>query len=276
MASSDNAAAPVARILPPGGTTLWIAGTVALWLLYAFVFVQTSQSPILAALLDAAANVAPLALLALMTHALLKDHVMPRGVPVQIALHIALAVAFATLWYAAVLILLAFLGGLRGGDFTVRGFGAPAFTWQVFQGLIIYALIAATCYAIRGGRVAANLTMIDAPPGVRRLERYLTRSGDEMSPVRVGDIVTISGAQDYSEVALVDGAPHLVRLSLGEFEARLDPQRFLRIHRSTIINFDHLLRVEPAGGGRLLAHMCNGAAVQTSRAGAQALRQFVV
>jgi two-component system, LytTR family, response regulator len=263
------------HILPPGGGALWLGGTILLWLLYAFVFVQTTDSSLVLSLLDAGANVLPLSLLALMTHALLKDHVMPRGVRVQMLMHGLLAVAFATLWYAAVLILLAFLGGLRGGSYTIRGFSSPAFTWQVFQGLILYALIAATCYAIRGGRQAANLTIIDAPRAPPPLERYLTKTGDEMSPVLVSNIITITGAQDYSEV-VSQSSTHLVRLSLSEFEERLDPQRFLRVHRSTIINFDHLARAEPAGGGRMVAHMNNGAIVQVSRAGTQVLRRFIV
>ena len=141
----------------------------------------------------------------------------------------------------------------------------------VFQGLIIYALVAAVCYAIRGGRQTSNVAIVTGPP----LERYLTRAGDEMVPIAVRDIVTIMGAQDYAEVATLTGR-HLVRMSLNEFERRLDTSRFVRVHRSTIVNFDHLDRAEPAGSGRMIAHMTNGEAVQVSRAGAQTLRSFMV
>lgn len=222
---------------------------------------------------DALANVLPLLLLALMTHSVLRDQVMKLSVARQTAAHAALAVAFATFWYAGLVLMLAFFGGLRSGTFVIRGFAGPAFTWQVFQGLVIYAAVAATCYAIRGGRAAANLTIVD--DSAPRLEHYLTKTGDEMMPVRVRDIVLIEGAQDYAEVATMAGR-HLVRLSLGEFEARLDPARFLRVHRSTIVNFDHLLRAEPAGNGRLTLHMRSGDSVTSSRAGAQLLRSFIV
>lgn len=107
------------------------------------------------------------------------------------------------------------------------------------------------------------------------LERYLTKSGEEMVPVSVRDIVTIAGAQDYAEVTTLAGK-HLVRLSLAEFERRLDRDRFVRVHRSTIINLDRLRRVEPAGSGRMIAHMADGSEVQVSRAGAQALRSLTV
>lgn len=91
----------------------------------------------------------------------------------------------------------------------------------------------------------------------------------------VRDIVLIAGAQDYAEVTTLTGS-HLVRMSLGEFEQRLDPARFIRVHRSHIINIDHLDHAEPAGGGRLVAYMVTGAAVPLSRTGSQTLRQLIV
>lgn len=258
---------------PPSIGALWIGGTALLWALYAFVFVQTAGDGLGSAARAALANVLPLALLAAGTRAVLKAYVMPLSPPAQGVAHIGLAVAFATTWYALILVLLAFFAGLGGRGFRVLGFSGPAFTWQVFQGLVLYALVAALCYAVRGGREAATVSFVEAP---RPLERYLTRTGDEMRPVEVRDVVAITGAQDYSEVATLDGRRHLVRMSLGEFERRLDAGRFVRVHRSAILNFDHLDRVEPAGGGRMTAHMANGDSVEVSRTGAQALRAFVV
>jgi two-component system, LytTR family, response regulator len=257
---------------PPSGITLWIGASGLLWLLYSFVFVQTVPETIAEAMTDALANVAPLALLAAGVHILLKAQVMPLSVPRQTIAHATLAPIFAVTWYSLVLVILAFFAGLQGRGFEVSGFSGPAFTWQVFQGLILYATIAATCYAIRGGRQTSDVTIVNAPP----FERYLTRSGDEMIPVSVRDIVSITGAQDYAEVATIGGATHLVRMSLSDFERRLDPGRFLRVHRSTIVNFDHLSRTEPAGAGRMLAHMANGEIIQVSRAGSHLLRAFVV
>ncbi len=242
-------------------------------LLYAFVFVQTANSSWPEAIGLGLANVLPLAMLAVATREVLKSHVMPKTVPVQIASHAALSITFATAWYAIVLVLLAFFNGLGGSGFAVRGFSGPAFTWQVFQGLVLYALVAAICYAVRGGREAARVSFVEQRP---TLDRYLSKTGDEFQPVEVGDIVVISGAQDYSEVTTVAGRNHLVRMSLGEFEQRLDKERFVRVHRSTIINFAKLDRLEPAGGGRLTAHMVNGDSIEVSRTGAQLLRRFMV
>jgi two-component system, LytTR family, response regulator len=260
---------------PPSPLALCLGGAILLWLLYTFVFLQTTPSTIIDSLLSAAANVAPLVALAAGVHAVLKNYVMPQTVPIQGICHAAIAIGFAIIWYGTVLVLLAFSNGVQGRGFAVSGFSGPAFTWQVFQGLIIYAGIGAACYALRGGRNAATVALIDERSAPRLFERYLIRQGDDIRPVHVCDIITISGAQDYSEVTTHDGV-HLVRLSLTEFEQRLDPLLFLRVHRSTIIQFSKLIRAEPTGGGRMLAHMIGGHSVAVSRAGVQALRPFIV
>ena len=64
--------------------------------------------------------------------------------------------------------------------------------------------------------------------------------------------------------------------TLGEMEETLDPAVFVRIHRSRIVNLDHVDRAEPAGGGRLLLHMDNGEVVSTSRGGAQELKSRAI
>lgn len=256
---------------PPSWITLWAGGSILLWLLYGAVFLATTQIGLARAATDAFSNVVPLAGLAAALHVLLMTWVMPRTVPEQAAAHAGLAIGFAVTWYALTIVLLAFCGGLRGEGWTIEPFSGVAFTWQSFQGLILYGLIAATCYAIRGGREAATVTIVGTAP----LDRYLVRDDEGMRPIDVGDIVTITGAQDYAEVGTARGR-HLVRMSLAEFEQRLDRARFLRVHRSTIINFHHLERVEPAGGGRMLAHMTSGEAIPVSRNGAQLLRSLVV
>lgn len=258
-------------IAPPGWFALWAGGTVALIILYALVFWLTG-SPLGWALADAAANALSLAGVAAVTHEVLKAQLAERSTAAQALIHLGAAPAFALAWYSLLLMLLGIAAWLGGRPFGLVPFRGPAFVWQVFQGLIVYALVAATGYALRGGRQAGQVTIVDRPPP---LERYLVKRGDEIAPIAVDEIVTIIGAQDYAEVSTARGK-HLVRLSLGEFETRLDAQRFLRVHRSAIINFARLDRVEPAGGGRMIAWMDNGESVPVSRAGAQLLRSFTV
>lgn len=259
---------------PPSLLVLWTTGALLLTVLYWVVFYSflPNLSPQLAVII-ALANVAPLALLAALTRAVLKTYVMPQGVVVQYVAHVVLAPAFGVTWYVAVLLLQAVGTATRDGSIRITGFIPQALVWQAFQGLVLYALIAAICYAVRGGREAAPVSFVEAQPP---LERYLIRTEDEFVPVQVANIVTITGAQDYSEVTTATGKCHLVRMSLGEFQQRLDTHRFIRVHRSSIINLDHLERLEPAGNGRMIAHLAVGPTVEVSRTGAQLLRGFVV
>lgn len=259
---------------PPSLLVLWIIGALLLTALYWVVFYSfwPNVTPFVAALM-AVSNVAPLTLLAALTRAVLKTYVMPQGVAVQYLAHIVLAPSFAVIWYWAVLLIQAVGAATHGGGIRIYGFPAVAQVWQAFQGLVLYALVAAICYAVRGGREASPVSFVEAAPP---LERYLIRTEDEFVPVQVANIVSIAGAQDYSEVMTSAGKCHLVRMSLAEFQQRLDPHRFVRVHRSNIINLDHLERLEPAGNGRMIAHLATGPSVEVSRSGAQLLRSFVV
>lgn len=263
------------RARAPSVISLWLAGTGLLWLLYLGVFLGTTGHGLAHSAVDALCNVVPLALLAIGVRAVLKGEVMRRPTPIQCLWHVALALCFAFTWYATLVLLLAVAGDLGGGGFHLVGFGGPALAWQAFQGLLIYATIAAICYAVRGGRDAASVTIVEQAARPAPLTRYLIRNDDEFTPIDVDAIVSITGAQDYSEVITAQGA-HLVRLSLSEFEARLDPARFVRVHRSAIVNLHRLARTEPAGGGRLLVHMDNGDVIKVSRSGLQSLRKFMI
>jgi two-component system, LytTR family, response regulator len=257
----------------PPPSVLLAGGAAGLWLIYGLIFITTADAPLMRAAMDATANVAPLAVLAVAARAVV-GKIFGRPIPVQAAGHLALAAAFSLTWYGAAVVLLGLGLWVTGGGFHVRGFSGPALTWQVFQGVVIYSAVAAICYALRPVADLGEAAQ-DIAPAASPLERYLIREGEDFRPVDVRDIVTIAGAQDYSEVSTPSGR-HLVRMSLGEFETRLDPRRFIRVHRSAIIQLTFLERAEPAGGGRMLAHMTNGERVPISRSGVRALRPLIV
>ena len=77
--------------------------------------------------------------------------------------------------------------------------------------------------------VAAQLT-----PG-RRLERVASRVGERTTVIEVAR-VTHFFSKDKLTFAAANGRDHVVDLTLVELEAKLDPRRFLRIHRATIVN----------------------------------------
>lgn len=251
---------------------VWLIGIAFLWLCYALLFLAAAPRDLASALLGSFANALPLVLLAPGIEMILRGRVIGRTRRAQALAHAALAPAFALLWYGGILVLQALIRGLEGQGWAITGFSGLALGWQTFQGLILYAAIAAIVYARAFAAAGTGAAEGEARPA---FERYLTRIGDTIAPVDVADIVSISGAQDYSEVTTTGGGRHLARLSLGEFERRLDPARFIRIHRSAIINLARLERAEPAGNGRLAVLLATGETIQTSRAGARKLRAML-
>ena len=215
---------------------------------------------------NALVNVLPLVVLALGTQWALARFVMSRAPLRQAACHGVLACLFSAGWYSAVVIDHALLRLAEGQSFELIGFSGPAVSWQTFQGLCLYSTVAAISYALRAPGERAALVPV---------ERYLVRVGDDLVPVRADDIVCLQGAHDYVQLTTPRGR-HLVRQTLADFGARLDPQRFIRVHRSALVNLDHVLRIEPIGGGRMRAILTDGSAVAASRAGTQLLRGFIV
>lgn len=85
-----------------------------------------------------------------------------------------------------------------------------------------------------------------APTGPLDYEdRLLLRLDDHLAFLRVDTIKCIAAAGDYSYVLTSDGKRRLVHKSLKEWEHRLPENFFLRIHRSTIVNMEHVRRLEP-------------------------------
>ena len=67
-----------------------------------------------------------------------------------------------------------------------------------------------------------------------------------------------------------------MRHGLSDFGAKLNPDRFVRIHRSVLVNLDYVERVEMLGGGKYRVLLINGVSHTSSRAGAQILRAMVL
>src|SRR5215469_5963910 len=82
----------------------------------------------------------------------------------------------------------------------------------------------------------------------RRLRRVAVRSGGRTTFVSIDDIDWIGAADNYVELHC-GGVCHLVRCSLSEIESALDPEEFLRIHRSTIVNACRVKEVTAAAAG---------------------------
>jgi two-component system LytT family response regulator len=105
---------------------------------------------------------------------------------------------------------------------------------------------------------------VETGPGAAYPERLALRSAGRVVLVRSDDIDWIDAAGNYVRIH-VAGKAHEVRESIGAIEGELDRRRFVRIHRSTIVNIDRIveLRLTPLGG--YLALLRNGRLLSVSR-----------
>jgi len=111
--------------------------------------------------------------------------------------------------------------------------------------------------------------------GAAPMERIFVRSGGRIVPVLMDQVVRMEASDDYVRVH-VGGTSHLVEITLSQMERRLDPARFLRIHRSHIINVRRVTSMEPYDARRLLVHLQDGAQVIASRSGSQQLQALIL
>jgi two-component system LytT family response regulator len=98
----------------------------------------------------------------------------------------------------------------------------------------------------------------------RRLDRLVVKSGGTTRFVRVADIDWIEGAGVYVNLH-VAGKELLYRAALNELAESLDPMRFVRVHRSAIVNIDSILHLEPISHGEFEVILKNGARSRVSR-----------
>ena len=115
---------------------------------------------------------------------------------------------------------------------------------------------------------------LDRPGQGRPLDRILVRAGSKVHVVAAGDL-------DYAEarddaVRLVAGGRDLIKpQTLSDLEGRLDPGRFVRIHRSYLLNLDRLARVELYAKDSRVAILRDGTRLPLSRAGWTRLRELL-
>lgn len=112
-------------------------------------------------------------------------------------------------------------------------------------------------------------------PGAPPLTRLFVRERGRIVPLRTADIVHLDGHDDYVAVH-AHGRRYLVYLTLGEFERRLDPDRFMRIHRSHIVNLDCVIALVPFDTTRLQVELRGGTTIVASRAASRELRRLAV
>ena len=107
------------------------------------------------------------------------------------------------------------------------------------------------------------------------LSRIFVRDRGRILPIVLADIERLEADDDYVAVH-TKGRRFLVYLGMNDFEARLAPDRFLRVHRSHIVNLDHVAAIAPFDGTRLQVVMKDGTKLTASRTRSRELRGLAI
>ena len=110
--------------------------------------------------------------------------------------------------------------------------------------------------------------------GARYLERFAIKNGETVFFVRAEDVDAIEAQGNYVRLSLA-GSSHLLRDTLNNIESQINPRKFVRIHRRTIVNIDRVKEVQTWARGEYRVVLCTGAHYTLSRGYRQHFEKFI-
>jgi two-component system LytT family response regulator len=112
------------------------------------------------------------------------------------------------------------------------------------------------------------------PSENQAISRLVIRSGDQRLLVPIETIDWIE-ATDYYATLHLDGGQHLLRESMSSLESRLDPARFVRIHRSAIVHVDRVVELTGQSSGSCHVVLRDGTRLPVSRSRRAVVRRLL-
>jgi len=98
----------------------------------------------------------------------------------------------------------------------------------------------------------------------QRTSRVVVKTGGKVMFLRAEQIEWVEAAGNYVRLH-VGGESHLFRESMKNMETRLDGEIFVRIHRSAIVNVDHIRELQPWFHGEYVVILHDGTRLMASR-----------
>ena len=119
-------------------------------------------------------------------------------------------------------------------------------------------------------QVMAMLDAVARPP--RQLERFAVRCGERTVFVPIDDVEWIEAFQNYVRLH-AGAATHLLHVPMNTIEAVLDGDRFLRIHRSHIVNVRRIAQLWSIAHGQFAIELESGQRLQSGRTYSERIRR---
>jgi two-component system LytT family response regulator len=115
------------------------------------------------------------------------------------------------------------------------------------------------------GPTPTELAAAARPPG-QAVERIVVRDGSKVHIIPVAKLDYVEAQDDYAALHS-EHKSYLKQQTIASLETQLDPQRFVRIHRSYIVNLERIARIEPYAKDSRVAVLRDGAQLPMSRSG---------
>lgn len=106
-------------------------------------------------------------------------------------------------------------------------------------------------------------------------EKITVKDGSDIQFIRVVDISWVDAAGDYMCIHAL-GKTHIMRITMKQLEAMLNPAVFLRVHRSTIVNSAGIIGAQTLSNGEYLLNLEGGTQLKVSRSYKDRIRDFLV
>ena len=130
----------------------------------------------------------------------------------------------------------------------------PPFAWRPYR-------FSGQCAIAQSARAPAT-----------HLERVAVKQGSSVYVLAVAKLDYVEAQEDY--IALkIEGKTFLKQQTISSLEKLLDPRRFIRIHRSYIVNIDRIARIEPYSKDSRIAVLSSGQQLPVSRGGFTRLKE---
>lgn len=113
--------------------------------------------------------------------------------------------------------------------------------------------------------------VLDTPGNV---ERVVVKTGNNIKIIPVDQVIYLEADDDYVRIHTDDGV-FLKNKTMAAFEKQLNPNQFVRVHRSFIVKVAHITRLEPLERNSYVAVLANGTQVAVSKNGYSRLKQLL-
>jgi two-component system, LytTR family, response regulator len=124
-------------------------------------------------------------------------------------------------------------------------------------------------------RIRALLETLQETESRPRYRTHMTvKTGRRVTIVNVMDIDWVGASGDYVTLHVGEN-DYLVRHTISSLERELDPERFLRIHRSTIVQTSRIAELQTLDNREFLVRLRNGKELRASRSYSQRLEEWL-